>query len=282
MTDSNSGITSAEAQELGIFLIPMPVIIDGEVCYEGQNLSQAEFYESLTGGKDVTTSQASPGDLLDMWDEILENGYDDLVYIPMSSGLSSGCETAKGLAQDYDGKVSVADNHRISVTMRDSVMHAVDLAKSGYSASEIKANLEDDAYQSTIYIMVDTLEFLKKGGRVTAAGAALGAVLNIKPILTIQGGKLDAFSKVRGVKKAKNKIIEALLEDWKTRFEGIAMERLSIGAAGSALTPEEASEWKNAIAEAFPGAHVYYNPLSFSIATHTGPGAYGAAITILK
>ena len=190
MTDTNSGIMKAEADSMGIFLIPMPVIIDDETHYEGIDLTEDSFYGSLTGGQNVSTSQPSPGDLMDLWDDILEQGYDEIIHIPMSSGLSASCSTAISLSDDYDGKVQVADNHRISVTQRESVMHAKKLAEAGKSAKEIKEVLEAEAYNSSIYIAVDTLEFLKKGGRVTAAGAALGSVLNIKPILTIQGGKL--------------------------------------------------------------------------------------------
>ena len=190
MTDTNSGIMKAEADSMGIFLIPMPVIIDDETHYEGIDLTEDSFYGSLIGGQNVSTSQPSPGDLMDLWDDILEQGYDEIIHIPMSSGLSASCSTAISLSDDYDGKVQVADNHRISVTQRESVMHAKKLAEAGKSAKEIKEVLEAEAYNSSIYIAVDTLEFLKKGGRVTAAGAALGSVLNIKPILTIQGGKL--------------------------------------------------------------------------------------------
>ena len=210
MTDTNSGIMKAEADSMGIFLIPMPVIIDDETHYEGIDLTEDSFYGSLTGRQNVSTSQPSPGDLMDLWDDILEQGYDEIIHIPMSSGLSASCSTAISLSDDYDGKVQVADNHRISVTQRESVMHAKKLAEAGKSAKEIKEVLEAEAYNSSIYIAVDTLEFLKKGGRVTAAGAALGSVLNIKPILTIQGGKLDAFAKTRGMKKCKQKMVEAL------------------------------------------------------------------------
>lgn len=282
MTDSNSGITKTEADELGIFLMPMPVIIDGEICFEGENLTQEMFYSSLKAGKDVSTSQPSPGDVLGMWDEILEMGYEELIYIPMSSGLSNSCETAIGLAADYNGKVQVADNHRISVTLRESVLEARELAKEGASAQEIKEDLEARAYDASIYITVDTLEFLKKGGRVTPAGAALGAVLNIKPVLTIQGERLDAFAKVRGMKKGKHKMIEALKCELETRFKDADMSKVLIGAAGTGLSKEEEEEWVNELQAAFPRIKVYYNPLSFSIGCHTGPGAVGTGIVIRR
>ena len=282
MTDSNSGISRREAEKLGIFSLPMPVIINGETCYEGVDLTQEMFYESLKGGKDVSTSQPSPGEVMGMWDEILAGGYDEIVHIPMSSGLSNSCEAAISLAAEYDGKVQVVDNHRISVTLRESVLEARELAESGLSAREIKKELEERAYDSVIYIAVDTLEFLKKGGRVTPAAAALGAVLNIKPVLTIQGERLDAFAKVRGMKTGKHRMLEALKNDLVTRFQGVDMSRVVIGGAGAGLSAEEEKEWTDTLKETFPQAMVYYNPLSFSIGSHTGPGAVGTAISIRR
>lgn len=282
VTDTNSGISQQEAEEMGIFVLSMPVIIDGEIRYEGIDLKQEEFYACLTGGKNVSTSQPSPGDVMELWDRVLSQGYDELVHIPMSSGLSNSCETAIGLAKEYGGKVEVADNHRISVTMRQSVAEAKRLADEGMSAAQIREKLEKESYDATIYISVDTLEFLKKGGRVTAAGAALGSVLNIKPILTIQGGKLDAFAKVRGMKKSKIKMLEALQEERANRFKNVDSSRLMVAAAGAGLSMEEAQEWKRALEETFPGAQVYYDPLSFSIGVHTGPGAIGVGMVVLN
>lgn len=280
MTDSNSGITEQEAQELGIFLLPMPVIIEDEIHYEGQDLTQESFYQSLTSGKNITTSQPSPGDVIAMWEKILQNGYDQVVHIPMSSGLSNSCETAISLSDEYEGRVCVVDNHRISVPMRESVLDAVEMAKEGKTAEEIRKKLEDTAYDASIYIAVDTLEFLKKGGRVTPAGAALGAVLSIKPILTIQGDKLDAFAKVRGMKKCRQKMIEAIREEMNTRFADVERSRLVIGTAGAGLSREEEEQWKNEVADAFPQMAVYYNPLSVSIGCHLGPGAMGIAVCV--
>lgn len=282
VTDSNSGITRQEAEDLGIFLMHMPVIIDEEVRYQEGGLTEEEFYQSLTGGKNVSTSQPSPGDVLELWNGILDSGYDELVYIPMSSGLSASCGTAVGLSREYDGRVCVVDNHRISVTMRESVLEAIAMAKQGLSAAEIQQDLETRAYDATIYIAVDTLEFLKKGGRVTPAAAALGSVLNIKPILTIQGGKLDAFAKVRGIKKCKAKIVEALKAERVERFGSIPDERLLLMAAGAGLTPEEAEDWRSSLADAFPTLKVLYNPLSYSIGTHTGPGSRGVGLCVVK
>lgn len=282
VTDSNSGITPQEAQELGIFLMHMPVIINDEVYYQEEGLTEDDFYQSLTGGKEVLTSQPSPGDVLDLWESILNAGYDELVYIPMSSGLSASCGTAIGLSLEYENKVFVVDNHRISVTMRQSVMEALAMTKQGLSAREIQEDLQSRAYDSSIYIAVDTLEFLKKGGRITPAAAALGSVLNIKPILSIQGGKLDAFAKVRGIKKCKARMIEALKADRAERFGSIPDERLQLTAAGAGLTPEEQEDWRAALAEAFPTLNVRYNPLSYSIGTHTGPGARGVGLSVVK
>ncbi|MBD5542176.1 MAG: DegV family protein [Lachnospiraceae bacterium] len=281
MTDTNSGITKQEAADSDIFLMPMPIIIDEEIYYEGVNLTEESFYKDLTDGRDISTSQPSPGDVMDMWKQILSSGYDEVVYIPMSSGLSNSCESAIGLSKEFDGKVMVADNHRISVTMRESVFEAKRLADSGLCASDIKDYLEKTAFDASIYIAVDTLEFLKKGGRITPAAAALGAVLNIKPILSIQGEKLDAFAKVRGIKKCKAKMIEALQNDLNTRFKNVDKSRIRFWTAGTALSPEEVEEWKSAVSEAFNGADVNYNPLSLSIGTHTGPGAMGIGLVVV-
>lgn len=281
MTDTNSGITKQEAADSDIFLMPMPIIIDEEIYYEGVNLTQESFYKDLTSGRDISTSQPSPGDVMDMWKQILSSGYDEVVYIPMSSGLSNSCESAIGLSKEFDGKVVVADNHRISVTMRESVFEAKRLADSGLCASEIKDYLEKTAFDASIYIAVDTLEFLKKGGRITPAAAALGAVLNIKPILSIQGEKLDAFAKVRGIKKCKAKMIEALQNDLNTRFKNVNKDQIRLWTAGTALSPKEVEEWRIAVSEAFNGADVKYNPLSLSIGTHTGPGAMGIGLVVV-
>lgn len=280
LTDTNSGISSTEAEELGIFLIPMPVIIDDETFYEGQNITEEAFYQALASDKKVTTSQPSPADVLDYWDFLLQKGFDEVVYIPMSSGLSNSCQAAMGFAEDYDAKVFVVDNHRISVTLKSSVIMAKKLSDIGKSGSEIKSILEEDAYHSSIYISVNTLTYLKRGGRITPAAAMIGSVLNIKPILTIQGEKLDSFSKARSMKKCEQRMIEALLNDKEKRFADVPNEQLSIGAAGTCLSEEEQLNWKHALEEAFPGADVFYNPLSASIGCHIGPGAAGVGLSV--
>lgn len=280
MTDGNSGISSREAKENGIFLMRMPVIIDGEDYFEEENLTQEFFFESLNAGRDVTTSQPSPGEVMDMWDDIFTKGYDEIVYIPMSSGLSNSCECAQGLSMDFDGRVCVVDNHRISVTQRQSVFDAIYLTRQGKSAGEIKQILEKTAYESSIYIAVNTLEYLKKSGRVTAAGAALGTILNIKPLLTIQGGKLDAYAKVRGIHKCEAKAIEAIQHDIETRFSDVPKEQLIIGTAGTFLNDADAKAWEQTIRNAFPDIEVYYDQLSLSIGGHVGPDAIGIGISV--
>ena len=280
MTDTNSGISAKEIAELGIYAISMPVIIDGEVYFEGQTITEEEFFDALRSGKDVSTSQPSPGEVLAMWDQILADGYDELVYIPMSSALSTSCATAKALADDYDGKVEVADNHRISLTQHDSVIRALSMAKGGKSAAEIKQQLEEEAYTASIYLTVNTLEYLKKGGRVTPAAAMIGTLLSIKPILSIQGEKLDAFTKVRGpMKKCYKTMIKALQKDMETRFADCDQSKLSVGVAGAGLSAEEIADATGILQEAFPQAKVYYDPLSASISCHTGPGAVGMGIS---
>ena len=275
VTDTNSGITAELGKELGVYVVPMPVMIDGKTYYEVVYLTQEAFFQSLMSGGDITTSQPSPGDVMELWDSVLTEGYDELVYIPMSSGLSNSCASAIILAGDYEGRVQVADNHRISVTQYASILDALKLAKEGKNAFEIKKALEAAAYDASIYIAVDTLEFLKKGGRITPAAAAGGSVLNIKPILTIQGDRLDAFTKVRGTKRCRAKLIEALKNDFKERLAGEDMSKIRVGTAGSFRNVEDARAWRQEVADAFPGFEVIYGNLVCSIATHTGPEARG-------
>ena len=272
VTDSNSGITQREAKELGIRVVPMPFYIDGELYYEDITLSQKEFYEKLSGNADISTSQPSPADVVEIWEELLEE-YDEVVHIPMSSGLSTSCETAMMLAKDFDGKVFVVNNQRISVTQRQAVLDALELAEAGKSGQEIHDILMKEKLEASIYITVDTLKYLKKGGRVTPAGAALGTVLNLKPVLTIQGEKLDAFAKVRGLKSAKKVMKEAMKKDLEERFGG---KKVHLEAAYT-CTHEEAQEWKKELEEYFPGYEIHMDALSLSVACHIGPGAMAVA-----
>ncbi|OUN08925.1 MULTISPECIES: DegV family protein [unclassified Flavonifractor] len=277
-TDSNSGITQAQGKELGIFVLPMPFYINDELFLEDITLSQEQFYERLAQDADVKTTQPSPGDVTDLWDKILQD-YDQIVYIPMSSGLSSSCETAMMLAQDYEGKVFVVNNQRISVTQRQSVLDALEMAQAGKSAQEIHDYLERTKFDSDIYITVDTLKYLKKGGRCTPAAAALGAVLGIKPVLRIKGEKLDSFAKVRGWKAAKKAMIDAIHNTMETEFAGLSgPEQLHIAAAYTG-DRADAQEWLEELEAIFPGYPIHMDPLSLSVACHIGPGARAVTVT---
>ena len=274
VTDSNSGITQDKGKELGIRVFPMPFFINGELYLEDITITQEEFYHKLTNDADISTSQPAPGDLMDMWEEILQE-YDELVYIPMSSGLSAACENAMMLSKEYDGKVQVVDNQRVSVTLKQSVLKAIDLVKEGKGAQEIKEILEAEGRESSIYITVDTLKYLKKGGRITPAAAAVGAVLNIKPVLQIQGGKLDAFAKARGWKQAKKIMLDAIEKDMEERFQG---EPVCIQAAYTS-SKEDAQKWKEEIQARIPNVEIDMDPLSLSVACHIGPGALAVTCT---
>ena len=281
MTDTNSGINIDEGKQNGIFVMPMPVIIDGQDYQEEKNLTHEELYDAMIADKDVMTSQPSPGDLLDFWDSILEQGYDEIVYIPMSSGLSGSCHTSMQFAEEYDGKVIVVDNHRISVTLHESVYQAKKYEEAGKDGAFIKEALEKDAYNSSIYIAVESLKYLKKSGRVTAAGAMLATAMNIKPVLTIQGEKLDAFAKVRGMKAAEAKMINAMKKDIEERFSEYPASKINIGVAGTFRDQANTDEWFNKVKEAFPEYRVFYNPLSCSIACHVGIDSAGLGISII-
>ena len=273
VTDSNSGITLEQAKELGVTVIPMPFYIDGKLYYEGSTLDQEGFYKFLEKDCEVNTSQPAPGEVIALWNELLETK-DSIVYIPMSSGLSGSCQTAEMIAEEYEGKVFVVNNRRISVTQLQSVKDAVNLAKQGKSALEIKKILEDKQYNSSIYITLDTLEYLKKGGRLTPTAASIAKVLNIKPVLQIQGEKLDSFKKVRGLKQGRRIMKEARRADIETRFSDI--KNMRIYAAYTA-DEELGKQWKKELEEEFPGYEIELYPLSLSVSCHIGPGALGVA-----
>lgn len=277
MTDSNSGITQIEAKEMGITVLPMPFIIDGKTYYEDISLTQEEFYEKLAQNADVSTSQPSVEDVLKYWDKALEDA-DELVYIPMSSGLSGSCSTAQMLSKDYNGRVQVVDNQRISVTQRQSAVDAMELAGRGMNAAQIKELLEQEKMQSSIYIMLDTLTYLKKGGRITPAAAALGTALRLKPVLQIQGEKLDAFTIARTKKQGVAKMINAMETDIKERFGGMEnMDHIHIEVAHTA-NEEAANEFEEELREHFGVKNeIICNPLSLSVSCHIGPGALAVA-----
>lgn len=277
ITDSNSGITVDDARELGVTVLPMPFSIDEEVFFEQESLTQEQFYEELAAGKNIMTTQPSPGQVMGIWDEALKE-YDEIVYIPMSSGLSGSYQTAAMLAEDYEGKVYVVNNQRISVTQRQSVLDALRLVEAGKSAKEIKDILEEDRFNSSIYLMVDTLVYLKKGGRITPAAAALGTLLKLKPVLQIQGERLDAFAKARTVSQAKSIIINAVKSDIDKRFGGLSKENISLHMA-YAHDLDRILEFKEEVLKEFPGYDINLYPLSLSVATHIGPGCIALAVT---
>lgn len=276
ITDSNSGINFEDAKELGIKVLPMPFLIDGKTYFEEISLSQEEFFEKLENDVDISTSQPSLESVMKIWDEALEEA-DEVVYIPMSSGLSSSCHTALMLADDYDGKVQVVDNQRISVTQRQSVLDAMELAKRGLTAVQIKEKLEKVKFESSIYIMLDTLKYLKKGGRITPAAAAFGSALRLKPVLTIQGEKLDAYAIAKTKKQGVKKMLTAIEDDINKRFGGTDhMENIHMEIAHT-KNPEAAEDLKQQIIEKFGVTEVDLYPLSLSIACHIGPGSIAVA-----
>lgn len=277
VTDSNSGIFPQRGRELGIFVLPMPVILDGKEYFEGVDLDHQGFYQKLEAGADASTSQPAPGDVLALWEQVLDQGYDQIVHIPMSSGLSASYATAQGLAAEFDGRVQVVDNHRVSVSEYDAVMDAIALSQEGLDAVAIREQLEAGGMDSVIYLGVDTLKYFKKNGRCTAATAALGAVLNIKPLLKCDGERFDAIAKVRGVagcrKKAVDHAVEAARE---LQAKGFAV---SVGVASSFTDPAEEKIWVEQVRAALPDVNLHYEPLSFSVTCHTGPNAYGMSIS---
>ncbi len=273
VTDSNSGITLSEAKELGIRVVPMPFLINGDTYYEEISLSQEDFFKKLAEDVDISTSQPEPGSVTDIWEEELKHA-EQVVYIPMSSGLSSSCHTALMLSEDFDGKVQVVDNQRISVTQRQSVLDAIELAHSGMDAASIKEYLEEVKMESSIYIMLDTLKYLKKGGRITPAAAALGSALRLKPVLQIQGDKLDAFTIARTKKQGISKMLSAMEEDINSRFGGVSNVHLEVAHTQN---EEAAKEFIETINEMFGADSVYLAPLSLSVSCHIGAGALAIA-----
>ncbi len=278
ITDSNSGVTQSQAEELGIFVVPMPFRINEEDYYEDINLTQEQFYEKLAQDASVSTSQPTPDSLMTLWDKVLKD-YDQIIYIPMSSGLSGSCQSATMIAnEEYEGKVFVVDNQRISVTQRQSALDAKAMAEAGMSAKEIVDKLIETKFESSIYIMLDTLYYLKKGGRITPAAAALGTLLRLKPVLQIQGEKLDAFAKARTSSQGKSIMLNAVKADIENRFGGLDKMDVYIACAYT-KDLESANQWKSEVEQAFPGMPIYMDPLSLSVACHIGPGALAITAT---
>ena len=275
VTDSNSGITQAQGKELGITVLPMPFMIDGNEFFEDISLTQQEFYGKMEEDMDISTSQPSPESSVELWEALLEE-YDGIVHIPMSSGLSGSCQTALMLAEEFDGRVQVVNNHRISVTQRQSALDALEMAGKGMDAVQIKEVLERTGSESTIYITVDTLKYLKKGGRITPAAAALGTLLRLKPVLTIQGEKLDAFAKARTMKQAKSMMISAIQHDLETRWDDKEGKKTHLEIAHTNCE-EAALQLKEELLELFPDTDIHIDPLSLSVACHIGPGALAIA-----
>ena len=275
ITDSNAHITPQEAEKLGISVVPMPFTISDETFYEGINLTREEFYEKMESGASIATSQPSPSDVMSIWDEALKT-HDEVVYIPMSSGLSGSCQSARMLADDYDGKVQVVNNQRISVTQKRSVLDALEMAEMGMNAAQIREELEHVKYESSIYIMLDTLHYLKKGGRITPAAAAVGTLLRIKPVLQIKGERLDAFSKARTMNQGKNIMINAMKHDIETLYGGTDKENVWLYAVHGNV-PDQFAEFSQEVRVAFPAFNVQDDVLSLSIACHIGPGALAIA-----
>lgn len=275
VTDSNSGITQSQAKEHGLYVLPMPFMINEEPFFEDITLTQEQFYERLAENADVITSQPSPEEVMKLWEDLLET-YDEIVHIPMSSGLSGSCQSARMLSENYDGRVQVVNNQRISVTQRQSALDALVLIERGMDAAAIREFLEEDKFNSSIYIMLDTLYYLKKGGRITPAAAALGTILRLKPVLQIQGDKLDAFAKARTASQGKTIMINAIRNDMEKRFGGASPENIWLQIAYT-YDREAAEQFREQVLEVFPGFDVHMDPLSLSIACHIGPGSLALA-----
>ncbi|MCI8286127.1 MAG: DegV family protein [Lachnospiraceae bacterium] len=276
VTDSNSGITQEAGRKLGIHVLPMPFMINEDTFYEDIDLTQEEFYEKLASGANIGTSQPSPESVMNLWDTLLKE-YDEVVHIPMSSGLSGSCQSAMILAEEYKGKVQVVNNQRISVTQRQSCLDAKLLAEKGMNAKQIREFLEADKFNSSIYIMLDTLYYLKKGGRITPAAAAIGTMLRLKPVLQIQGDKLDAFAKARTTNQGKSIMMNAIKSDIESRFGGMTEDKHIWLQIAHTANLEAAQEYRREIEAVFPGYDIHIDALSLSVACHIGPGALAFA-----
>ena len=281
VTDTNSSMSVKEGRERGIFVLSMPVIIDGKMYREGEDITNDEVFRAMAEQRQVSTSQPSLGEVIDLWEEVFAQGYHEIVHIPMSSALSSSYNSAKALAADYQGRIQVANNYRISLTLYEAVLDAKFMADQGKGAIEIRRALEEQADHATIYLTVETLQYLKRSGRVTAAAAALADFLNIKPVLTIQGDRLDAFAKVRGILTAERKMLEATKRDLQ-RFKDRPSKSVMVGSVGTLLNREAVDNWSKKIMDTFPEHPYLYHPLPTSIACHTGPNAFATGFVVLE
>lgn len=282
MTDTNSGISVQEGADHGIHVLPMPVIVDGIDYTEGVDITHEQLYAAMESGKAAYTSQPAPGDVTDMWDAILSQGTEEIVYIPMSSGLSSAYETASTLAQEYEDRVFVVDNRRISAIQRSSVLDALFLSRKGMCAADIKAQLEKSAFDASSYICVDTLKYLKRGSRITSAGASLATAMNLHPVLNFRGGKLDAECVVRGHKHMQKTLMKLMETDIKNKFQYIPAQDISLYTGGTLACNQDAQAWNARVQKAFPQYEVTYHELSCSIACHVGPGAIAIGMSLVN
>lgn len=280
ITDTNGAISLEEGRQLGIYMLPMPVGIENRSYSEGIDITAAELFQAIKQGKEVSTSQPSPGDVTGLWDKVFAAGYDEIVHIPMTSALSGSCQTAQQLSLDYDGRVCVADTSCVSATQRFAVLDALELAKRGASAAEITRHIEANGKQSRIYIALDTIECLKRGGRIGTAAAAVSTVLNIKPIISLQSDGLHVAEKVRGTKKARQTMLDLVEDELNTRYANVPAEKLTLVTAGSLLSEEDEHEWKQQVQSAFPQFHIDYWQLSCSLSCHIGPGGCGVGIVV--
>ena len=282
LTDTNSGLSVEEGEKLGIHVLPMPVIVDGVEHTEGVDIGQQEMFEAMAAGKAVYTSQPSPGEITAAWERLLGEGADEVLFLPMSSGLSGVCETSIVLAKKYGGKVQIVNNHRISATLLSSALDALYLTKCGMDAKQVKARLEKSAFDASIYICVDTLKYLKHGGRVTAAGASLATAMHLHPVLNIRGGKLDAQCVVRGEKHIQKTLIRLMEQDLAERFKYLPADQITLNTAGTLTDEAAATEWTARVQRAFPQFHVRYQQLSCSIGCHLGPNALGIGMSLIE
>lgn len=280
MTDTNSSILVEEGKKLGIYVLPMPVLIDGEIYAEGVDITTDQLFAAMEDGKNISTSQPSPGEVMNLWDKILQDGYDEIVYIPMDSSLSGSCQMAKQYATEYNGRVQVADTNRVSVTQRYAVYDAIAMVQQGMSAKEICKRLEANGRNSGIYITLDTMEYLRRGGRINSATAKIATVMNIKPVIRIQDGALGVHEKVRGTKKSRHRMIEIIKEELHIRYSHFSKEQIIIGTADSLIDRAEADTWIAMAQEAFPDYCVEYWPLSCSLSSHIGPNGCGIGIAV--